>query len=116
MAGSRHRTRVLPAETGGIRAANLPRMTETMTTQKWPVTTMTEGGARELAYRACDGLEVTLFWSPLTDDLRVCVCDQNRGAYFEIRPERHLALDVFYHPYSYASSSDVHYEDDRLAA
>jgi hypothetical protein len=46
----------------------------------------------------------------------VCVCDQRRGAYFEVRPEPHLALDAFYHPYSYASRADVRYEDERLAA
>jgi hypothetical protein len=71
---------------------------------------------RELAYRATDGLEVTLFWQPGTDELRVCVSDQKRGAYFEIRPEPDQALDVFYHPYSYAAHSDVQYEDERLAA
>jgi hypothetical protein len=71
---------------------------------------------RELAYRAHDGLEVTLFWTPATHELTVCVCDHRRGAYSVIRPESHLALDVFYHPYSYVSTSDVHYVDERLAA
>jgi hypothetical protein len=71
---------------------------------------------RELAYRANDGVEVTLFWRPATDELTVCVCDQRRGAYFEVRPEPHVALDVFYHPYSYAAKSHVRYEDERLAA
>jgi hypothetical protein len=71
---------------------------------------------RELAYRAAHGLEVSLLWRPALDELVVCVCDQPRGAYFEITPTRERALDVFYHPYSYASSSDVLYEDDRLAA
>ena len=80
------------------------------------VTALTRRPPRELAHRANDGLEVTLRWHPATDELTVCACDERRGAYFEIRPERHLALDVFYHPYSYASDSDVHYADDRLAA
>ena len=71
---------------------------------------------RELAHRATDGLEVTLFWHPVTDGLTVCVCDQRCGSYFEIRPEPHQALDVFYHPYGYASFSTVRYEDERLAA
>jgi hypothetical protein len=71
---------------------------------------------RELARRLNDGLEVTLYWLPATDELMVCACDQRRGAYFEIRPDHRAALDVFYHPYSYAFSSDVHYEDERLAA
>ena len=70
---------------------------------------------RELAYRANDGLEVTLFWLPDADELKVCVCDHKDGAYFEIRPEPDQALDVFYHPYSYAAHSDVHYKDERLA-
>jgi len=72
--------------------------------------------SRELAYRAGDGLEVTLYWSSTTDEISVCVCDHRRGAYFVVRPEPQLALDVFYHPYSYASVSDVHYQDERLAA
>ena len=71
---------------------------------------------RELAHRSSDGVDVTLFWRPATDELTVCVCDHRRGAYFEVEPERHLALDAFYHPYSYASGSVVHYQDDRLAA
>jgi hypothetical protein len=71
---------------------------------------------RELAHRANDGIDVTLFWHPDTDELTVCVSDQRRGAYFEIEPEANRALDAFYHPYSYASLSCVHYEDDRLAA
>jgi hypothetical protein len=70
---------------------------------------------RELAYRASDGLEVTLFWLPDPDELKVCVCDHKDGAYFEIRPEADRALDVFYHPYSYAADADFHYEDERLA-
>ena len=71
---------------------------------------------RELAYRVNDGLEVTLFWHPTTDELTVCVCDQRRGVYFEIHPEARLALDVFYHPYSYVGESHVLFQDVRLAA
>jgi hypothetical protein len=71
----------------------------------------------ELARRVTtDGLEVTLLWRPALDELVLCVCDHRHGEYFEIRPERHLALDAFYHPYSYASSSDVVYGDETLAA
>jgi len=71
---------------------------------------------RELAHRSADGLDVTLFWQPATDELSVCVCDRHRGAYFEFEPEASHALDAFYHPYSYASQSYVHFEDGRLAA
>ena len=83
-------------------------MTATTTPIKRPL--------RELAHRANDGLEVTLFWRPTTGELKVCVCDLKAGAYFEIRPAPDQALEVFYHPYSYAAQSDVHYEDERLAA
>jgi hypothetical protein len=71
---------------------------------------------RELAHRESDGLEVTLLWQPETDGLTVCVCDHKRGAYFVIEPEPSQGLDAFYHPYSYAANSVVHYEDERLAA
>jgi len=70
----------------------------------------------ELAYRESNGLEVTLLWHEATDELRVCVCDQVRGAYFEVVAPAEEALEVFYHPYAYASSTDVHYADARLAA
>ena len=71
---------------------------------------------RELAYRQNDRLEVTLFWQPETNALKVCVCDHRNGAYFEIRPEPHQALAVFNHPYAYLADSEVHYADERLAA
>src|SRR4051794_10389506 len=35
------------------------------------------------------------------DRPRHCVSDERRGAYFEIHPERDLALDRFYHRYVY---------------
>jgi hypothetical protein len=62
---------------------------------------------RELAARSNDGLEVTLLWHPARDELAVCGRDHRTGARFEIRPERHLALEVYYHPYSYATRSDI---------
>ena len=63
---------------------------------------------RELAHRVNDGLEVTLSWHPTRDELMVSVCDQREDTYFEIRPERHLALEVYYHPYAYAALIDAH--------
>jgi hypothetical protein len=71
---------------------------------------------RELAYRSNDGLEVTLFWRPGRDELTVCGSDHRSGVSFKIRPERHLALDVYYHPYCYVTSNDISYEDHRRAA
>jgi hypothetical protein len=66
---------------------------------------------RELAYRCSDGLDVTLFWCPATDELMVRGYDRRSGVRFELRPERHLALDAFYHPYMYVAGNDVHYDD-----
>jgi hypothetical protein len=77
---------------------------------------ITESRRRELAFRANHGIEVTLLWQPGTHDVTVCVCDQRTGAYFEIRPEPRLALDAFYHPYSYAPQSIVYFQDEQLAA
>jgi hypothetical protein len=61
-----------------------------------------ESERRELAHRSNGGIDVTLNWHPALDELTVCVRDQRDGAYFEIRPQRHLALDVYNHPYAYA--------------
>jgi hypothetical protein len=63
-----------------------------------------------------DSKSPSIFWTPATRELTVWVCDRRRRAYSVIRPESHLALDVFYHPYSYVSTSDVQYVDERLAA
>ena len=57
---------------------------------------------RELARRSSAGVDVTLYWHPTLDELTVCVRDQRHGAYFEIRAQRDLALDVYNHPYAYA--------------
>lgn len=61
--------------------------------------------SRELAQRTHKGVEVTLSWQPETNELLVSLCDHKHGAYFEIRPEHYLALDVYYHPYAYLDFS-----------
>lgn len=72
----------------------------------------------ELAHRASAGIDVTLMWARCGDDdsVLVCVCDQRDGSYFEIEPEPHLALDVYYHPFFYRDFSTLDYQDSRLAA
>ncbi len=60
---------------------------------------------RELAHRSGAGVDVTLYWQPILDELLVCVRDERHGTHFEIRPSRNLALDVYYHPYAYAKES-----------
>jgi hypothetical protein len=71
---------------------------------------------RELARRSSAGVDVTLYWHPTLDELIVRVCDERRGAHFEIRPERYLALDVYYHPYAYADRAGVYEKENRRAA
>jgi hypothetical protein len=66
---------------------------------------------RELAHRSDNGVDITLSWHAETDKLLVCVYDERRDVYFEIRPARDFALDVYYHPYAHISDGD-----DRLAA
>ena len=77
---------------------------------------MSRSERRELARRSSAGVDVTLYWHPTLDELIVCVWDERHGAYFEIRPQRYLALDVYYHPFAYRSFSTVDYEDGRIAA
>ena len=74
------------------------------------------GTTRELAQRSNNGIEVTLLWDRVADNLTVCVCDKRQGAYFEIHPVAYLALDVYHHPYAYRDCSDVDYQDQRLTA
>ena len=75
-----------------------------------------ESERRELARRSSAGVDVTLYWHPKLDELTVSVRDERRDAYFEIRPHRYLALDVYHHPYAYAGLADEHEEEDRRAA
>jgi hypothetical protein len=72
----------------------------------------------ELAHRSNGGIDVTLIWVRRNgnDEALVCVADRREGAYFEIPAETHLALDVYYHPFSYRDFSTVDYQDGRLAA
>jgi hypothetical protein len=71
---------------------------------------------RELARRCGAGVDVTLYWHPVLDELTVWVRDQHHGAQFEIHPQPHLALDVYYHPYAYADPEDVYAKENRRAA
>ena len=75
-----------------------------------------ESDRRELARRSSAGVDVTLYWHPALDELIVCVCDERHGAHFEIRPQRYLALDVYYHPYAYADLAGVYEKENRRAA
>jgi hypothetical protein len=69
-----------------------------------------------LARRSSAGVDVTLYWHPSLDEVIVSVYDEPRGAHFEVRPQRSLALDVYYHPYAYADLADVYERESRRAA
>jgi len=58
---------------------------------------------RELASRSSDDLEVTLWWDPRINAVAVSVWDWKRDIHFELAADRDRALDVFYHPFGYAS-------------
>ena len=75
-----------------------------------------ESQRRELARRSSAGIDVTLYWHPTLDELIVSVWDEPQGNYFEIRPQRYLALDVYQHPYAYADLADEYETEDRRAA
>ena len=60
---------------------------------------------QELACRSGDGVEVALFWSPTSGRLTVVVDNARADERFELAARADNALDVFYHPYAYASSS-----------
>jgi hypothetical protein len=71
---------------------------------------------RELAHRSSDGVDVTLYWHTTLDELIVSIRDRRYSTHFEIRPQRHLALDVYYHPYAYADFEDVYERENGRAA
>jgi hypothetical protein len=61
----------------------------------------------ELNHRRNDGIDVTMFWDPETNQVTVAVNDVKGGDAFEIHVlpgER--AMDVFHHPFAYAAAAD----------
>jgi len=62
---------------------------------------------RELAHRASDGIEITLFWAKATDRVTVAVLDTRSDEALEFDVEGHAALDAFNHPYAYAATRRV---------
>jgi hypothetical protein len=58
---------------------------------------------RELACRAGDGLEVVLLWREVDNRLTISVADWSTGDSLELPARPENALDVFRHPFAYAS-------------
>jgi hypothetical protein len=69
---------------------------------------------RELAFRAGDGVEIALLWSPEADRLVVSVHDTRSGHVFEVPASSDHALDVFYHPYAHAARHGIEYSEPAL--
>ena len=64
---------------------------------------MNGGRAKELARRQTDGVVVSLQWRRADDRLTVVVDDTRTGERFRVPAGREDALEVFYHPFAYAS-------------
>jgi hypothetical protein len=62
-----------------------------------------QADARELSYRESDGIQVQLLWIPASDALSVLVTDTRTGECFELDAPGTHALDVFDHPFAYAT-------------
>jgi hypothetical protein len=62
-----------------------------------------EEAMTELAHRSNHGVNVQLLWSRSTGDLVVAVDDIRTGESFTLDAPRERALDVFNHPYAYAT-------------
>jgi hypothetical protein len=71
---------------------------------------------RELAHRASNGIEVSLFWDKVGDTLTLEVYDAKTDEYFELDVPRDRALDAFHHPYAYLAATDALDFGELLAA
>jgi hypothetical protein len=65
--------------------------------------TLTLSARRELASRTNNDLEVTLWWDPRINAASVSIWDWKRDTHFELPVGSDRALDVFNHPFGYAS-------------
>jgi hypothetical protein len=66
---------------------------------------MTTSAPTELHHRSADGIEVSLLWSRQTNVLTVAVEDSRSGVVFELPAPPDKALDVFEHPFAYATAA-----------
>ena len=68
------------------------------------MTTLYTDSLHELDRRVNDGIDVQLLWRAHDDRVLVAVSDAKTGAEFTIEvAEGQRALDVFHHPYAYAT-------------
>ena len=64
---------------------------------------MNGGRSKELARRQNDGVVVSLLWHRANDRLTVSVEDTRTGERFRLPARPENALEVFYHPFAYAT-------------
>jgi hypothetical protein len=57
----------------------------------------------ELAHRSSNGIDVALLWSRTTNRLFVAMADDRTGERFTVDAPREKALEVFNHPFAYAT-------------
>jgi hypothetical protein len=69
------------------------------------LTTMTL--RRELAYRAGDGLEITLYWSPDDNGTTVEVHHRATGETIGFPVAADRALDAFHHPFAHLAEQST---------
>jgi hypothetical protein len=77
---------------------------------------MSNTSTAEIAFRANDGVEVSLPWGRASGRLTVVVSDTRAGDTFELATQPQNALDVFYHPYAYAAAQGIGYAVGATAA
>jgi hypothetical protein len=65
---------------------------------------------KELNYRARDGIEVSLLWSPDSGQLAVVVVDEAVGEEFAMEVEPSEAMEVFNHPFAYADKRQLEFK------
>jgi hypothetical protein len=59
---------------------------------------------RELAHRHRNGIEISLLWDAVTDQLCLQVVDALEGRTLSLPLAPESALDAFYHPHAYAAA------------
>jgi hypothetical protein len=73
-----------------------------------PVSSTAFTQRRELAHRASDGIEVTLFWNADEDSLAVVLFDSKNDQLLEIAVRPDQAMNAFHHPYVYSALHQIH--------
>ncbi len=64
---------------------------------------------KELDSRTGEGYEVSLLWSPESDQLAVVVVDEAGGEEFAMEVGPREAMEVFRHPFAYADSRQLEF-------